>query len=885
MTPDRALRLLSSLAATVAMAACAGFAPESPRFQPKEGLLRTTLDNGLEVLLIEDHSAPVTALNVWVRTGSADETPGEAGMAHVFEHMLFKGTERRAVGEIAATVESAGGMVNAFTSHDMTVYHITMASRDTAVGIDVLADAVQHSTFDANELAREIEVVVEEIRRSEDSPGSVLSQALFATAYRNHPYGRPVIGSRESVRSFRRDDLLAFHRKWYVPNNMAFIVVGDIDAERVLAQIREAFAGAKPSKALAHPRPVEPPVREPRATVVRSTFEQSLLGLTWPITSFRDEDTPYLDLLSLVLGGGESSRLYREVQDRQRLVHSISAGSYTPLDAGQFMIDAALDAARIEDATRAIAEEVRLLREAGPSQSELERARTNILASQVHEKETMQGQARKVGYFHALGGGLEYEQVYLDRIRHATPDDLRRVAREYLAPEGMSAVALLAKGERADLDETRLLAAFRSGANPARAQVRGEEIAPGLFRYRLGNGLRVIVKPVHSVPLVSMRISFLGGLLAESEADQGLTSFLAEMLDRGTERRSAGQLAKEVEDIAGSLEGFSGRNSFGISGEFLAESLEEGLDLFADVLLHPAFDASEIEKLREDRIAALRRREDNLSSRAFDLLFEAMYPGHPYRFPTIGTPKSVTAFDRAALVSYWERYARPHDAVLAVVGDVDPDRFVERLSEKLGDWGARGDAELPARTRPPAPSRAREAVLEKNKNQVHVVVGFPGLDIRDPDAPALQVLSQILAGQGGRLFLELRDRQSLAYSVTAFSIEGIDPGVFAVYIASAPEKLEDARNGLISELRKVVEQPVSAEELTRARNFLIGSHAVALQRFGTQASQLSLDELYGLGATHHLGYAERIDAVKLEDLVRVARRLIHIDRPTIAIVR
>ncbi|MEE8557814.1 MAG: pitrilysin family protein, partial [Myxococcota bacterium] len=204
----------------------------------KENVVLTTLDNGLRVVIVEDRSSPVVALNIWVQTGSADETDDESGMAHVFEHMLFKGTERRAVGEIAQTVEGAGGNINAFTSFDMTVYHITMASRDAGVGIDVLSDAVLNSTFDPDELAKETEVVVEEIRRGEDSPSRVLFNALFSSAYTRHPYGRPVIGTTERVRSFTRPGLLDFHARWYVPNNMTFVVVGDQDPQVTLEQIR-----------------------------------------------------------------------------------------------------------------------------------------------------------------------------------------------------------------------------------------------------------------------------------------------------------------------------------------------------------------------------------------------------------------------------------------------------------------------------------------------------------------------------------------------------------------------------------------------------------------------------------------------------------------------
>ena len=850
----------------------------------RENLLRTTLDNGLKVLLMEDHAAPVVALNVWVRVGSADEQASEGGMAHVFEHMLFKGTERRAVGEIARSVEAAGGHINAFTGFDMTVYHITMASRDAAVGIDVLADAVQHSTFDPIELAKEQEVVLEEIRRGLDSPHRVLTQSIFSTAYQRHPYRLPVIGTEELVKSFSREQLLDFFHRWYVPNNMSFVAVGDFDPKQTLEQIRAAFDGAEPRRDLTHSRKPELEQPAPRSLIVRRDFERTLLGLAYPITAFHEPDTAYLDLLSMVLGSGESSRLYRNVKDRLDYVHSVSTSAYTPLDAGLFFVEATVEPERIEDVVGTISSELQRIRASAPSESELERVRVNLLANQVYEKETMQGQARKVGYYETLAGGVEAEAEYLERVRRATPEDLQRVAQQYLVPDRVNIVALLPEGERPELEAGALLTAL-TDVGKGRRELVGTPIREGILRYQLPNGLRVIVKPNRAIPLVALRLSFLGGQLGETEETQGISSFLAEMLERGTEQRSAAQLAAEVEGIAGSLGGFSGRNSFGLTGEFLSESLDTGLELFSDALLHPAFAPDEIEKVRTDRLAELKLREDRLSQKAFELFAKELFSGHPYRFPIIGTEASITQLDREALAAYYATYAKPANGVLAIVGDVEPDALVEAIASKLAEWQGPGKVELPTRKPPPAPEGPRRVSIVKNKAQVHILLGFPGLAIDDPDLPALEVLTQILSGQGGRLFLELRDKQSLAYSVSAFSIEGIDPGSFGVYIASGPDKLDESLAGLRRELRRVLEEPIEAEEIERARGFLIGTQAVSLQRYGTQASLFSLNELYGLGATHHLDYADSIEAVTLDDLERVARRLIQLDRPLVAIVR
>jgi zinc protease len=856
----------------------------TPATPAQEDYLRTTLDNGLRVVLVEDHTAPVVALNVWVRTGSADERPEEAGMAHVFEHMLFKGTQKRAVGEIAATVEGAGGDINAFTSYDMTVYHITMASRDAATGVDVLADAVRNSSFDPEALAKESEVVVEEINRGRDMPGTILSEALFATAFKKHPYRLPVIGTEKSVRSFSRQQLLDFYARWYSPNNMTFIAVGDFEKDAMLGQIRQVFADAKPREDLAHQREMEPAQNEPRAVLLREKFEQAQLSMAFPITRFADEDTPYVDLLGSVLGEGESSRLYRAIKDQQQLVYEISTGAYTPLDPGLMLVDAVLDPGKIEPAIRAVGQEIERLRSFGPSAVELERARVNLLASVAREKENVQGQARKYGYFETLGSGIESEAVYLERVRKATVGDLKRVALEYLKPERATVVAMVPEKARPELSDAILLSELKQGFRTDDPP-QGKELAQGIRSYELPNGLRVVVKPTKSVPIVSLRLSFLGGQLAETEKTQGISAFLAQMIDRGTERRNAAQLRAEVESIAGALDGFSGRNSFGLTAEFMTESLDNGLELFADTLLHPQFPQEEIDKVRSDTLAAISRLEDNLQGQVFELFSRTLYPGHPYRFRTIGTKETVSKIDQAALRKYYEAYASPRNAVLGVVGDVDPDQIAGALRIYLADWKDRAPAKIPDRKAPQKPAKPLDVKIEKNKAQVHVVVGFPGVALNDPDAPALEVLTQLLSGQSGRLFIELRDKQSLAYTTTAFLIPGVDPGSFGAYIASAPVKLEEARSGLLRELKRVLDEPIEESEVEKARRYLIGAQAVSLQDYGAQASVLSLDELYGQGATNYLGYADRIGSVTPDDVKRVAQRIIQLDTPVIATVR
>ncbi len=844
------------------------------------------LPNGLTVLLCESKIAPVAEIQLWAKVGSADERPFESGLAHFHEHMLFKGTERRAVGDVAGDIEGAGGRINAYTSFDVTCYHATLPSDQLEAGVDVLTDALLHSTFVAEEIDREIEVVLEEIRRSEDSPTQVLGQAVFAECYRKHPYRAPILGTRDSVESFNRERVQAFYERWYTPDNLIAVAVGDFDATRLIEQLEAAFEG-RPRGSVERSRAVEPPQAERRIVVCARPFERVNMEISYPGVSLRDPDCAAIDLLAFILGNSESSRLNRRVKERDRLVDRIDAYSYTPMDPGITSVSIGTDAERALDAIAAAVREVERLRVEAVSKEELERARINFLTAEHFERESVTGMAQKLGGFHATAGDYREEARYLERIRSATPDDLLRVARRYLAPERMTVGAVLAEADAARLDDASIDAAIargieqttRSFAVPARQPTQHE-----IHRYAMNNGAQLYVLPRLSVPVVAARAAFVGGTLAEDETNAGITSFLSSIWLRGTSSHSCADFARATENLAADVDGYSGRNSLGATLECPVEALDPTLELFAEMLLEPVFDLEEIERERSDILAAIERREDRLAQLAHLLFATTHFQRHPYRLAILGSAASIKPINADRLRDHHARLIRGANMTIAVVGDVDPDAVATRLSACIAAIPS-GAFEAPCPPLEDAPREIREAELRKDRAQAHLVIGFRGLTVDDPDRFALEVIVQLLAGQGGRLFLELRDRRSLAYAVSAHNTEGLAPGYFTVYIATAPEKLDEARAGMLEELEKLVQQPPSDEELERAKRYLIGNHAIDLQRDAAHAGLISLNALYGLGPDADNAFPEQIAAVGKEEVLRVARRIIDLDAYTLAVVR
>ncbi len=844
------------------------------------------LPNGLTVLLHETDTAPVAEFQIWARAGSADERDDERGLAHFHEHMLFKGTERRGLGEVAGEVEGAGGRINAYTSHDMTVYHATTPADAFATGIDVLCDAVLHSRFDPDEIAREIEVVLEEIRRSDDSPGSVLSNAVFDAAYAEHPYRHPILGTRESVSAFDRARVRRFYERWYAPDNLVAVAVGRFDRAQVVDAIRRAFAGSRPSGARRDRRP-EPPQRELRQAVLARPFERASVEIAYPGVALSHRDAPYLDLLAFLLGSCESSRLVRAVKERDALVDRIDAWSYTPLDPGTTAIDFDTDTARVEEALAATVAEVERLRAHPVSADELEKARINFLTSEHFERESVSGLAAKLGSFLVSGGGLDAEARYLEAVRTATPGDLLRVARSWWRPEALTVGVLLPVADTGAVDAAAIRRAVTRGVERAARATSPPVIRsrdPELSSYALPGGAELHVVPRRSVPVFAARAALRGGLLAEDAKNSGITAFCASMWLRGTESHSAADFARAVESRAADIDVFAGRSSFGLTLEAPSTALEPALDLFSEVLIEPAFDPDELERERAETLAAIERREDRLGQRAFQLLAEQLFLEHPYRLPTLGSAEVIGALDRDAVLAHHERLVRMRNLVIAVSGDVDPDALAQGFAARLAPLDG-GEFVPPAPPLEDPPREIRRAELIKDRAQAHLVIGFRGVSVDDEDRFALEVISQLLAGQSGRLFLELRDKQGLAYSVTATSVEGLAPGYFAVYIATAPEKLAAARAGLLGELRRLLDAEPGGAELEAARRHLVGNFEIDRQRNAVHAAQTSLHALYGLGAAASRAYPERIRAVSGTDVLRVAQRIIDLDAYTEAVVR
>jgi zinc protease len=859
---------------------------------------RLRLDNGLTAVLEVQRAAPAVAFQVWVKVGSADERSDEVGLAHLHEHMLFKGTKLRGPGEIARTVEAHGGEINAWTSFDNTVYHVVMASRFASAGLEVLADAVRHSAFDATELAREIEVVAEEIKRSLDMPSRRSSKALFAEAFRVHPYGRPVIGFEADVRAHTRARVVDFFDLHYRPDQLVLSAVGDFDEAALEREISTLFGGdwGRTGRTVDSERPVEPPIEGSRVALSYDEIKEAYLHLAFPIPGVRSPDTAALDVLAMLLGQGDASRLSLEVKRKRPLAKDVNAWAWTPKEPGLFGVSLVAAPASALEALEASVRVLRAMIHAPAEDKEVATVIALIEAEAVYQRETVQGLARKLGYYEAVAGGLEQEARYYEAVAQVTPDSLREVARRHLRFDRAVVTGLLPRG--APLDEAGVRGILeraqreipvplppRRRADLPRLDVLGSPRPrrPELVVERLGSGATVVVREERSVPLFAMRAVFPGGLRYERPEENGRLTLASRTLTRGTKRLDAEELSHLIDALAGSLGASAGLNSTSVRGEFLSKHFAAAAELFADVIRDPAFPETEVARERSQLLLDIASRDDRPSMAAMELFSKTLYRRHPYRLSALGEQSTVEALSAADLRAYHARFMRNDALTLVVVGDVDAGEVLAFARRRFGESGEppQPSPDVPQEEAWTGPRTARRTL---QKAQSHLVLGFLGARLSDPWRRALEVLQNILGGQSGRLFLELRDRRSMAYSVAALLKEGVDPGSFAIYMGTSPEKIDPAIEAVRQQLQRVRDERVPDVELDRAKEHLIGTHAVGLQRNSARAGLIALDTCYGLGPEASNRYPEEIAAVTAEEVRDAAQRVIDFEREALVVV-
>jgi len=862
------------------------------------------LPNGVTVLIGEDHSSPVVAINLWVRAGYFDEEDREVGISHVIEHMFFKGTpDRPRPDQIATEIKSLGGELNAGTYYDSTNYYVVLPSENLRKGLEIEADALMHPLFDPGELKRELEAVLQEGRRKMDTPGAYALEIMFREAFDTHRIRRWRIGEEQALRAITRDDLLAYFRTHYVPERVILSVVGDVKAADVIEAAHLYLGGmtAQPGAPLGSP--AEPAQTGFKYRRIKGDIKRSYIVVGYHTPAVLTDDDPALRILAYVLGSGQASRLYQSVKEKAGLVDSIGASLDSFRDIGILTVMSEGEPRSALAAARAIQGEVERLRREPPTAAEMERARSAIEYRYHQSRSEVLGQSSILAYYEALGDfHLADEQV--EKLRLVTGADVLRVARAHLSLENMTLLEYVPEAAEARLpapDPAELeLELKRIAPAPAPAESAAARVAPmpprpttprvtrvgesqGVSRHRFDSGPVVLHESRRELPLVTMCVAFRGGRSGEGRENSGITRLMQATMIKGSATRDARQVALQIEGLGSSIERLIDEDYFGFALSILSKHARRGFDILMDLVRHPAFRHEEIDKERSLQLAAQESIKDQSLPFTFQLFRQAAFGSHPYALPSFGLMVPVQSMKRENLVRWHRAMVRPATMVVAVVGDLEEQEAIDMVGSSIVDWVQEGHGEKdPGQL---VAWGASEVVESRRRQQTAQVIGFPTPGLQTPERFSLDIVQAVTSGLGGRFFEEVRGKRGLAYAVHAFNYHKVAGGAFTVYLATSPADETEARRVLFQEIARLRHEGPRGEEVERAARYVRGSHAIALQGNAPRAYRFTDAEVRGIGMEAVQVYPERIASVGFDDVHDAIWRYLDPDHCAMGVLR
>ena len=848
--------------------------------EPSSSVSVRRLDNGLRVLSRLRPGVGVVALQAWVHVGSADESEEYEGLAHVHEHMVFKGTKKFEQGAIDAEVASLGGDINAWTSFDETVYHLVLPNEATATGMHLLAELLQRPRLDADDLRSELEVVAEEIRQDQDSPSRKLSQMLFAQAYgAKHPYGRDVAGRLDAVARLDHRKLLEFNQRFYHPERVLLVIDGDVDGSELDRLIEKEWAGWVVGNPAAQIEKRPKAAEDSSAELIRAQVAQAHFGLAFSVENLDIEARAELSLLAAVLGQGESSRLVRELQYERQLVNGIFTYGFDPAGPGLFVVGGMTDGARLREALDGVIRSLARVAAFGVTEDALQRARAQLLAQVTFQNETVQDEASRLAHFELLLDGWQKESVERSAIRQARRDGLQALAQRLFAESRQHLSVVLPEGSLLDFTQDTLHAVSRGAWAAVRSELVLAKALPkpdalGRYAVRLPSGVQLVLWPNAEARVTAINASWVGGQLLETTGTSGLHGLLSEVLPQASERFSEVELAQRIDRMGASLSALPGRSSFGLRGEVVHDQFDAFIEVFIDVLKRPSLTSEAVDRERQRVLETIRSRNDRPAQRAYQIGLKDLFGDHPYGLPLEGEEEPIRHLTAEQLRQHYHEHYGSRPPAISVVGHFDATRVLHRLI------AAFPSARTPRRPVPLAPEVEvlkpegdQPRLVELDRSQVQVVRTVPGVAIGDQREPELMLLLEILGGSSGRLFQALREERGLTYGVSADAVIGLRGGAVTIHFSTAPERLKEGLSALDAALDLFVKDGPTPAEVERARRYLKGARRVTGQTAMSRCQEIVLDVVYGLGLGRSESLDKALDAVGPEQIRRLADQL------------
>ena len=871
-----------------------------------------TLTNGLRILTLEDHHCPIVAVQVWYHVGSVNEPANRRGFAHLFEHMMFRGTDHLGPTDHADLIKSVGGDCNAFTSFDETCYHQTLPAQQLELALWLESERMAFLTVDGVGFATERKVVEEELRMGLNQPYGDLPDQGLPAIFGQHPYANSPIGTIRDLRQATPSDVHAWWTSWYIPNNATLVVVGDVQPDRVRALSERYFgwipAVPQPARNIA----VVDPFDAPKQIVLKlENAPAPGVGVVWRTVSEGHPDGLALELVATILGGGESSRLYRRLVAEDHLAVAAMAVPFGLRHGGVFGAGAVLSplGGDTVKALSGLRSELERLRKDGVTEQELEKARNQAVSRLVLGAETVGGKAQLVGRAAVVGMGVTELNARLERLRRLTREDLHRVARLHLDPQRAVTVTVpgsgllgqlsrLFLGKRNAEEETPVafapdtLLRGRPGVlRPADLAVRppvgdGNSPVPNptVHEHRLTNGLRVLIVPNVKTPALHVVLALPFGSWAEEKP--GAAAMALTMVSKETETHEEKVLAEELDRHAIQLSGFADHDDSRIHVTCLSEHAERAFSLLAEIAMQPTFPESPLKTAVTQAKTDLTLADSHPGSVADREFRRHFFTGHPYARRLSGESADLDDLRREDLATFWRRAARPDRATLIIAGALTRERSLALGERFFGTWKAVESRLVAEPASPPYSEPTRILLVDwPGAVQSEIRLGGRGLVYRDPEGPVASLVGSYFVGSdGSRLFKAIRTDKGATYSVQGGFHAGRLAGTFQVSTFTKTPSTAEALRIVMAEVRNLKERPPTVEELSLHRRYFLGSAAARFETPGQVANQLARISLNGLPLDHAQRAFAIIGAADATQCQSLVRRLVDPERLLIVVV-
>lgn len=821
------------------------------------------LENGQTVVIQEVRNNPIVIIDTWIKTGSIDEDDTNNGVAHFLEHLFFKGTKNHEPGEFDKILETKGAITNAATSKDFTHYYVTIPSKDFDLAMDLHADMMLNPLIPRNELERERKVVLEEINKDLKNPSRILFENLNSMLYTQHPYKRKVIGKSEIIETITRDRILDFYNAHYSPANMVTIVIGDVDTEHALKKIKEQFKSLE-KKQIKNIYEKEEPLTKQAKKVEYIKTESGYMLMGFRGTPIDDKDAYALDVLATILGDGRSSVLYQVLKEQKRLAYSVETGNSTSKDDGIFYISANFEPEKCKQIQDTIFEEIKKIQTKGITDEQLNLAKNIIERNTYYSRESITNISTEIGYTTALTNDLKFYNNYLNNIKNVSKDSVKRVANKYLGVN-KSAVSILLPETSKDIPV----------ANVTKNIGTAELISSNkdTEKYHLSNGSTLLYTPNKTNDIIAIRIYAKGGQLLDKIA--GTANLTAATMLKGTKNYTSLELSQELEDNGIKIVPSTTADAFSITVLTTKEEYEKTLELLNEVVNNSTFDDYEIQKVKSDKLKAIKQNKDVAIQQAIEEYRDLIYKNTPYSISSKVLEKNIPNIKRENIVEYYNSIFNPCNLVVSINGNIDKEKTVQELNKIFQKHDSctefnynQYDSKVAKITAP------RQNTLKMETETAWILLGWQvdGV-LNKKDYATLQVIDSLLgSGMSSRLFKALREQEGLAYQLGSGYSPNILRGSFMLYIGTNPATLDKAKAGLFRQVEKLKTEYVGDKELQDAKEKLLGNYIIGLETNLDKASNIGWYEASTRGYEYQSEYANLINSVTDADIIEVANK-------------